>query len=231
MGSELVQLGILIALVIVIILLVGLMALIYRQIRLTANPAGSRTTSPQENLFSPQPGGPSPLDPLPGGWRPPSIGEERTEISDDREPAPRPAYLQVVSSQTLETGHKYTLASRTLRIGRQSSDNDWVIEDRTVSLKHIEIWFENDAFYIHDVGSSNHTKVNGQSIGETRRLQEGDRISLGKTVLEFHWLDNQGGTGTRDASDPDKTTSLTQEHDRGDHTVLLGGGGESGQAG
>jgi pSer/pThr/pTyr-binding forkhead associated (FHA) protein len=72
---------------------------------------------------------------------------------------------------------------RRIRIGRQS-DNDLVLTDPGVSRHHCEVINTNGTCTLHDMGSTNGTYVNGSVVGE-HALRDGDRISLGSTVVEF----------------------------------------------
>ena len=72
---------------------------------------------------------------------------------------------------------------RRVRIGRQS-DNDLVIADPGVSRHHAEVVNNNGTCTLHDLGSTNGTYVNGSLVSE-HALRDGDRISLGSTVVEF----------------------------------------------
>jgi pSer/pThr/pTyr-binding forkhead associated (FHA) protein len=72
---------------------------------------------------------------------------------------------------------------RRIRIGRQS-DNDLVVTDPGVSRHHAEVINTNGTCTLHDMGSTNGTYVNGSVVNE-HALREGDRISVGSTVIEF----------------------------------------------
>jgi hypothetical protein len=72
---------------------------------------------------------------------------------------------------------------RRIRLGRQS-DNDLVITDPGVSRHHAEVINTNGTCTLHDMGSTNGTYVNGSVVGE-HALRDGDRISVGSTVVEF----------------------------------------------
>lgn len=72
---------------------------------------------------------------------------------------------------------------RRIRIGRQS-DNDLVITDPGVSRHHCEVINTNGTCTLHDLGSTNGTYVNGSVVSE-HALREGDRISVGSTMVEF----------------------------------------------
>jgi hypothetical protein len=77
-----------------------------------------------------------------------------------------------------------TLAvERRIKIGRQA-DNDLVVVDPGVSRHHAEVINENGTCTLHDLGSTNGTYVNGSVVTE-HALRDGDRISLGSTVVEF----------------------------------------------
>jgi hypothetical protein len=77
----------------------------------------------------------------------------------------------------------FQLAKERVIIGRLG-ESDIVLGDPGVSRRHAEVRAEDGQFVIADLGSTNGTMVNESTIGE-RVLQEGDRITVGKTVLEF----------------------------------------------
>ena len=72
---------------------------------------------------------------------------------------------------------------RRVRIGRQA-DNDLVVVDPGVSRHHAEVINSSGTCTLHDLGSTNGTYVNG-AVASEHVLREGDRISLGSTVVEF----------------------------------------------
>jgi len=115
------------------------------------------------------------------------IEDETLFVADfgDAEPVP-PASVKVVRSEALVAGKSFEVSSIT-RFGR-GSDNDIQIPDGSVSRKHGEIYFEDGAFYIRDLGSKNGIKIDGKRIlsgGAT--LHTGAKIQLApKTILEFH---------------------------------------------
>ena len=63
-------------------------------------------------------------------------------------------------------------------------ESEVVVADPGASRRHAEIRREGDDFVLVDLGSTNGTMVNEATIGE-HVLQDGDRITIGKTVLEF----------------------------------------------
>jgi pSer/pThr/pTyr-binding forkhead associated (FHA) protein len=77
----------------------------------------------------------------------------------------------------------FPLSKERVIIGRLA-ESDVVLADPGASRRHAEVRQENGEFVIADLGSTNGTMVNESVIGE-RTLEEGDRITIGRTVLEF----------------------------------------------
>ncbi len=77
-------------------------------------------------------------------------------------------------------------------VGR-SSELDMVLVEDMVSRRHAKITVTGDQIFIQDLGSTNGTFVNGEKI-KRARLQEGDRILIGTSIIKLVAAD--GGTGT-----------------------------------
>jgi pSer/pThr/pTyr-binding forkhead associated (FHA) protein len=58
------------------------------------------------------------------------------------------------------------------------------INDKGASRRHAQIRHKDDSYVLTDLGSTNGTRLNGQTI-QTRELSDGDRITIGSTLLEF----------------------------------------------
>ena len=58
------------------------------------------------------------------------------------------------------------------------------INDKGASRRHAQIRHANGTYVLTDLGSTNGTRLNGQTI-QTRELADGDRITIGTTTLEF----------------------------------------------
>jgi hypothetical protein len=95
--------------------------------------------------------------------------------------APGSALLTVVVDGV--PGRTYSLEKDRVVIGRLP-DNDVVLTDPGASREHAEIRRVGGAFVVADLGATNTTLVNGQPVAE-RALADGDRITIGNTVLEF----------------------------------------------
>ena len=60
-----------------------------------------------------------------------------------------------------------------------------VLDDTYVSQIHARIFAKGDAFVLEDLGSTNGTYLNRRRITSPTELQRGDRVKIGKTVLEM----------------------------------------------
>jgi hypothetical protein len=81
-------------------------------------------------------------------------------------------------------GKVFELTKDRLSLGRLP-DSDIPLTDPGASRRHAEIRRENGEWVIADMGSTNGTMVNEHAVGGERALRDGDRITIGRTVLEF----------------------------------------------
>lgn len=74
----------------------------------------------------------------------------------------------------------FQLSASVIRIGRVEG-NAIVLEEDAVSARHCELLrTASGAYEVRDLGSTNGTRLNGESIGaETRELHDGDTLLLG----------------------------------------------------
>ena len=83
---------------------------------------------------------------------------------------------------------RYPLMGAITVLGRDDSA-DVVLDDPGISRKHSEIRVTSDGPHlvtsIRDLGSTNGTFVDGDRI-TSHRLEEGDRITVGRTTITFH---------------------------------------------
>ena len=61
-----------------------------------------------------------------------------------------------------------------------------MLRDSTVSRRHARIVFEENYYYVDDVGSQHGTRVNGDMIRLPYRLKHGDEIQLSQVTLVFN---------------------------------------------
>lgn len=97
-----------------------------------------------------------------------------------------PGATAEASLTVLEDGHPgttYRLGRGSVTIGRLP-DCDIVVADPGASRQHAQVRFDGGRFVLSDLGSTNGTLVNDVRATE-RVLEDGDRVTIGSTVLEF----------------------------------------------
>jgi hypothetical protein len=93
--------------------------------------------------------------------------------------------LVVEKSSTLEVGSDIELDSAAVMIGRGGQNDVALGGDDFASARHARIEPRRDGVWIHDLGSTNGTYVNGAQIDRPRRLTPGDIVRVGETDLRF----------------------------------------------
>jgi pSer/pThr/pTyr-binding forkhead associated (FHA) protein len=97
----------------------------------------------------------------------------------------RPGRLVVVQSGVLDVGEEYDLDSSALTIGRGGKNDVSIEGDEFASARHVRIEPRRDGVWVHDLGSTNGTHVNGVRIDRPRKLVTGDIVRVGETELRF----------------------------------------------
>jgi hypothetical protein len=126
----------------------------------------------------------------------PGPGAEESDAADPTSTrvftVPRPATpaARLLVRGPGEPGRVVLLTGAVLRIGR-SPDNDLVLADGRVSRHHGRIAARAGALVFTDLGSTNGSRVNGESVIEVV-IGPGDRIKVGDTVLEIRSGDEGG---------------------------------------
>ena len=103
-------------------------------------------------------------------------------VEGEEELPPQPAGSRA-SLVSLADGTNHVLDRPTMTIGRLP-ECDVVVDDAGASRQHAEVRRTDSGFALMDLGSTNGTLVNGTPIRE-HLLEDGDRITIGNTVLEF----------------------------------------------
>lgn len=82
---------------------------------------------------------------------------------------------------------KFEMGPDGLGIGR-APDNDIVVDDALVSKKHavIEAGSKAGEYFVRDLGSTNHTYVNGAVVEQRLALRNNDEITIGLLTLRFY---------------------------------------------
>jgi FhaA, N-terminal domain/FHA domain len=104
-------------------------------------------------------------------------------VEGEEELPPQPAAAGGGSLVLLSDGRSRVLDRPSMTIGRLP-ECDVVVDDAGASRQHAELRRTDDGFVLVDLGSTNGTLVNGAPIRE-HLLEDGDRITIGETILEF----------------------------------------------
>jgi tetratricopeptide (TPR) repeat protein len=132
---------------------------------------------------------------------------------------PDPCYLVILEGE--EEGREIDLTGAAYTLGR-GPDNDLVLPDIACSRRHAQIVREGEAWFVEDMGSGNGTVLNGQKI-KRERLQDGDEVEVGNTVLAFH-DPRAPGAGEDGELEEDEEVRTPEPTRVGGHTTILSGG-------
>jgi hypothetical protein len=125
--------------------------------------------------------GESPEEPTTSTYR---IGETGEQDVLEVEPGiDVPGASLVIRSGGGRAGDVFPVEGDRMAIGR-SPDAPIFLDDVTVSRNHALLVVRNDGIYIDDLGSLNGTYVNRHRV-ESRKLDDGDEIQVGKYKLTF----------------------------------------------
>lgn len=101
---------------------------------------------------------------------------------------PKRACLTVLTGTM--TGQLYKLEKGNTVIGR-ASNAEVRLPDDGISRHHARVRIETDAPYLDDLESRNGTFVNGTKLQGTHKLEDGDKIQVGRsTVVRFAYHDD-----------------------------------------
>jgi hypothetical protein len=100
-------------------------------------------------------------------------------------PSPRSGRLTVVTSPTLTAGDEHQLDSAPFTVGRSSANDIELQGDEFASARHARFEPRGDGVWIHDLGSTNGTFVNGVKLNAPRKLRPGDVVRVGETDLRY----------------------------------------------
>lgn len=124
-------------------------------------------------------------------WQPPPAASP--SVPDTMAMPTRPPAAAGTGAQgelTIETGpdagHTHRAGDHALRLGR-SPDNDVILRDPATSGHHARLERRGDQFWVVDLGSTNGTFVNGESVQE-KQLNHGDRLTVGQNSVHFSLL-------------------------------------------
>ena len=81
-------------------------------------------------------------------------------------------------------GESFSLGEE-LSVGRGAGCAVVLTDDTFVSTVHARIFMRGNDPYVEDLGSTNGTLLNGETVVEPIRLRPGDRVQFGQTVMEL----------------------------------------------
>lgn len=81
-------------------------------------------------------------------------------------------------------GRVYELSDE-LTVGRAGGCQVSLGEDNYVSQLHARVFRRDGQFYVEDLGSTNGTYVNRRKVTAPIAIRKGDRLQVGKTVMEL----------------------------------------------
>lgn len=120
----------------------------------------------------------------PAGERQVPVREEQCAYTGS-EPTVFAAHVPRAYIKRLRDGRTTELAGRETVIGKER-DSDCVITDNpTVSRHHARITASADGYYLEDLGSSNHTYIDGSEIKKPVRLAGGMCFLLSDEEFQF----------------------------------------------
>jgi signal transduction histidine kinase len=93
--------------------------------------------------------------------------------------------------QGRDQGKRHDLREAVQSLGRDGT-NRLQLNDSEVSRRHAEVRKDDDGYLLVDLGSSNGCFVNGEQVTQ-RRLANGDRVQIGRTLLLFTDADELSG--------------------------------------
>jgi len=129
----------------------------------------------------------SPVVPPPVSPPPAPVTDDggQTRVYEPEEPPPVPVPPPPAAEQVFLVGGgaRHEIRGAIAVIGR-SKECDVAVDDASVSRRHAEVRAGPDGYWIVDLGSTNGTEVNGKRVDRVR-LEPGDVVTLGQTVLRF----------------------------------------------
>jgi hypothetical protein len=110
-----------------------------------------------------------------------SLAEGEARVEPQVPPMPPARATLVVHADGI--AREVPLDREVVTIGRMP-DCEIMIEDKGASRRHAQVRTSGQTSTLTDLGSTNGTKLNGAQV-QSRALNDGDRIVIGNTLIEF----------------------------------------------
>jgi pSer/pThr/pTyr-binding forkhead associated (FHA) protein len=137
----------------------------------------------------PQPGDDREPTTVMPAWQPPPpatippVAETVAMATRPGAPAAAGPQAELTIESGPDAGHAHRAGEKALRLGR-SPDNDVILRDPATSGHHARLERRGEVFWVVDLGSTNGTFVNGESVQE-KQLNDGDRLTVGQNSVHF----------------------------------------------
>lgn len=99
-----------------------------------------------------------------------------------RTPRAAPKTLAIVEGPL--KGREFPLAASPLLLGR-AQEASVVLDDDYASGRHARLYPQGSQWFLEDLGSTNGTFVGDERLSRAQRIDPGQRIRIGKTVMEL----------------------------------------------
>ncbi|MGN7611945.1 cyclic nucleotide-binding domain-containing protein [Magnetococcales bacterium HHB-1] len=106
---------------------------------------------------------------------------------------------------------KHMRYPKAFSLGRETS-NRLVIRDYSVSLHHLDIWYEEGAFFVQDRNSITGTSVNGRALfaEDEKEIYGGDKIRAGQFTLQLMYAEELYQLLTRGNKEEEAVEEVTE---------------------
>lgn len=108
----------------------------------------------------------------------PPSGSDRTVILQGNEKSSSIPVLSLIIETGIQKGQKFNIDKNGATIGK-GSDNNIIINDKTVSSHHSKIYFNNGYYFLEDLQSTNGTYLNAKKIFK-EKINHNDTFKFGK---------------------------------------------------
>jgi diguanylate cyclase (GGDEF)-like protein len=137
---------------------------------------------------------------------------EPDEVPEKKRSTEERAYVIVLSGQNV--GEMYKLSGEQITLGRGGSA-DVRLVDEGISRFHCRIRSEGGHMVVEDLESRNGTFLNGERVTTARKLEDGDKIQVGRTtVLKFSFHDQLEESFQRKMFDSALRDGLTRAYNK-----------------
>ncbi|MCH8560931.1 FHA domain-containing protein [Nesterenkonia sp. LB17] len=114
----------------------------------------------------------------------PRSGPPAPAGSNHSGPTPRPRPRRLLVSEGPLAGTELPLGSASIMMGR-AQECTLVLDDDYASGKHARLFPQGSRWFLEDLGSTNGTWLGEEQLTRASTVEPGDRIRIGKTVLEL----------------------------------------------